>query len=62
MELFSVKPNCEEVRMVFSNKFCHFAFKNFSNNLDNTDSREIGRNSSREVGDVSFGIGMTLAT
>ena len=34
----------------------------FSNNLENADSREIGRNSSSEVGDVFFGTGMTLAT
>ena len=34
----------------------------FSNNLENTDCREIGRNSSSEVKDVFFGIGMTLAT
>ena len=33
----------------------------FSNNLKNTDSREIGRNSSSKVRDVFFGIGMTLA-
>ena len=34
----------------------------FSNNLENTYSREIGRSSSSEVGGVFFGIGMTLAT
>ena len=63
VELFSVRPNCEGVRMQFLViNLVILRLRIFSNNLENTDSREIGRNSSSEVGDVFFGIGMTLAT
>ena len=63
VELFSVKPNCEGVRMQFLViNLVILLSRIFSNNLENTDSREIGRNSSSEVGDIFFGIGMTLAT
>ena len=64
VELFSVKPNCEGVRMQFLVIIILIILLSriFSNNLENTDSREIGRNSSSEVGDVFFGIGMTLTT
>ena len=63
VELFSVKPNCERVRMQFLViNLAILLSRISSNNLENTDNREIGRNSSSEVGDVFFGIGMTLAT
>ena len=64
VELFSVKPNCEGVRMQFLViNLVILLSKIFSNNLENSDNREIGRNSSSEVGDVFFEIGleMTLA-
>ena len=62
VELFSVKPNCEGVRMQFLViNLVILLSRIFSNNLENTDSREIGPNSLNEVGDVFFGTGMTLA-
>ena len=62
VELFSVKPNCEGVRMQFLviNLVILLSIF-FSTNLENSHSREIDRNSSRKVGDVFFGMGMTLA-
>ena len=62
VELFSVKPNCEGVRMQFLViNLIILLSRIFSNNFENTYSREIGRNSSSEFEDVFFGIGMTLA-
>ena len=53
LELFSVKLNCEGVRMQFLViNLVILLSRIFSINLENTDSREIGRNSSSEVGDV----------
>ena len=55
VELFPVIPNCEGVRMQFLVINLVILFSRiFSNNLENTDSREIGRNSSSEVGDLFF--------
>ena len=55
VKLFSVKPNCKGVRMqFFVINLVILLSRIFSNNLENTDGREIGRSSSSEVGDVFF--------
>ena len=59
VELFSLKPNWDDVSMLFlAKKSENLTFKIFSNAFEKTGGKEIGRNSSRDFGEEVFGIGI----
>ena len=62
VELFVLKPYCAGFKILFlSRNFLILTSKIFSNILEKIGNKAMGRKSSNECGDGTFGIGITYA-